>query len=226
MLKHSRLPEQQLWAMPIVMDTNDESTQVGDRVALTWRGATVAVVEVTSVWLPDKAAEAKAVFGTTSLEHPGVMELATGRGRVYYGGAIHGLQAPARDMECASPADVRSQLPAPSADAPVVAFQCRNPLHRAHVALVLRALDELPRATVLVHPTVGPTQPGDIDAVTRVATYRALQEELKNPRVKWAFLPFNMRMAGPREALQHMVRCGQDGVRKAGEGVSGEALVG
>jgi sulfate adenylyltransferase len=88
---------------------------------------------------------------------------------------------------------------------PVVAFQCRNPIHKAHFELIRRVLADVPGSTVLVHPTVGPTQPGDIDGETRVATYHALAKEVADPRLIWAFLPFNMRMAGPREAVQHMI---------------------
>ena len=87
----------------------------------------------------------------------------------------------------------------------VVAFQNRNPIHRAHYELVKNALRDFPAATVLVHPTVGPTQPGDIDGALRVRTYEVLAAEVADPRVKWAYLPFNMRMAGPREAVQHMI---------------------
>lgn len=199
---HSRLPEQQLWGMPITLDTDDASVKVGDKVKLTWKGKPVAVVEVTSVWQPDKMVEAHHVFGTTSLEHPGVYDLAANRGKVYFGGPVHGLAVPEREMPCLSPAAVRATLPKGK---PVVAFQCRNPIHKAHFELVRNVLRDQPDATVLIHPTVGPTQPGDIDAATRVSTYYALEKEVANPRIKWAFLPFNMRMAGPREAIQHMI---------------------
>jgi sulfate adenylyltransferase len=164
----------------------------------------VAVLDVASAWTPDRVAEASAVFGTTSLEHPGVADLAMRRGALYLGGPIVGLAQPARAFPCASPREVRAALPR-AGGAPVVAFQCRNPIHRAHYELVRRALADMPGAVVLVHPTVGPTQPGDIDGGTRVATYRALAAELGEPRIRWAYLPLNMRMAGPREALHHMV---------------------
>jgi sulfate adenylyltransferase len=149
-----------------------------------------------------QAKEAHNVFGTSSLEHPGVYDLATNRGRFYYGGPVFGLAVPKRSMPCKSPKEVRASLPKGK---PVVAFQCRNPIHRAHFELVRRVLTDVPGSTVLVHPTCGPTQPGDIDADVRVATYHALEKEVADPRISWAFLPFNMRMAGPREAIQHMI---------------------
>jgi sulfate adenylyltransferase len=205
-VEHGRLPEAQVWPMPVTLDVDGPvaaAVQEGDAVALTWAGETVAVLEVASAWTPDKTVEARHVFGTASLEHPGVADLALARGRRYLGGPLHGLARPRRAMPCPSPAEVRATLP--PAGTPVVAFQCRNPIHRAHYELVRRVLDDVPGCAVLIHPTVGPTQPGDIDPAARVATYLALEKEVGNPRIKWAFLPFNMRMAGPREAVQHMI---------------------
>lgn len=139
------------------------------------------MLEVGSVWSPDKVKEAAAVFGTTSLEHPGVAELATSKGKTYIGGTIHGLAAPARDVSCASPAEVRKTLPSDKGATPVIAFQCRNPLHRSHMELIFAARKQHPNGIVLIHPTVGPTQPGDVDGVTRVQTYNALAKEIADP---------------------------------------------
>jgi sulfate adenylyltransferase len=104
---------------------------------------------------------------------------------------------------------VRASLP-DTAD--VVAFQCRNPVHRAHYELFTRALDA-PNvgddAVVLVHPTCGPTQEDDIPGNVRHKTYEVLIEETKETpsgkRTQWAYLPYSMHMAGPREAIQHML---------------------
>ena len=206
-LENGRLPEQQLWAMPITMDTSDSAAAaIGAVVALHYKGVVVAALEVSSVWEPDRVKEAHAVFGTANAEHPGVLDLLTARGKFYIGGRITGISSVKRSMVCASPADVRSKLPK---DAPVVAFQCRNPIHKAHFELVRRSLADIKDSVVLVHPTVGPTQPDDIPGDVRVETYRVLSAELNNPRLLWEFLPFNMRMAGPRESIQHMIiRCG------------------
>ena len=90
----------------------------------------------------------------------------------------------------------------------VVAFQCRNPVHRAHYELFTRALDapEVGKdGVVLVHPTCGPTQADDIPGTVRYKTYEVLKEETKTPRTFWAYLPYSMHMAGPREAIQHMM---------------------
>jgi len=90
----------------------------------------------------------------------------------------------------------------------VVAFQCRNPVHKAHYELFSRALEAPnvgPDSVCLVHPTCGPTQGDDIPGIVRYHTYEVLKQELKNPRIKWAYLPYSMHMAGPREAIQHML---------------------
>ena len=90
----------------------------------------------------------------------------------------------------------------------VVAFQCRNPIHRAHYELFTRALDAEnvgEGAACLVHPTMGPTQDDDISGLVRYHTYEVLAKEVNNPAIRWAYLPYSMHMAGPREAIQHMI---------------------
>ncbi|MCP9786689.1 sulfate adenylyltransferase [Cyanobium sp. N5-Cardenillas] len=194
-----------LFGLPIVFDTDDASIAVGERLLLTYQGQDLAVLTVESRWEPDKVVEAKGCYGTTSLEHPAVRMIATERGRFYLGGRLQGLVLPQRVFPCSTPAEVRATLPAGQ---DVVAFQCRNPIHRAHYELFTRAL-EAPNvskgAVVLVHPTCGPTQEDDIAGEVRFATYERLAAEVANPRIRWAYLPYAMHMAGPREALQHMI---------------------
>ena len=116
-----------------------------------------------------------------------------------------GLALPERDFPCKTPAEVRAGLP-PCED--VVAFQCRNPIHRAHYELFTRALhaqNVSDNAVVLVHPTCGPTQQDDIPGAVRFQTYERLAAEVNNDSIRWAYLPYAMHMAGPREALQHMI---------------------
>ena len=194
-----------LFGLPIVMDTQREDVLVGQRLLLTYRGQDLAVMTVESRWEPDKAREALGCYGTTSLEHPAVKMIATERGRFYLGGRIEGLELPSRVFPCKTPAEVRATLPGGQ---DVVAFQCRNPIHRAHYELFTRAL-EAPNVSdqgvVLVHPTCGPTQDDDIAGEVRFQTYERLAAEVNNPRIRWAYLPYSMHMAGPREALQHMI---------------------
>lgn len=194
-----------LFGLPIVFDTDDASVAVGQRLLLTYQGQDLAVLTVESRWEPDKVVEARGCYGTTSLEHPAVRMIATERGRYYLGGRLQGLALPERVFPCSTPVEVRATLPAGQ---DVVAFQCRNPIHRAHYELFTRAL-EAPNvskgAVVLVHPTCGPTQEDDIAGEVRFATYERLAAEVDNPRIRWAYLPYAMHMAGPREALQHMI---------------------
>ncbi len=175
------------------------------QVLLTYKGEQLAVLTISSKFKPNKPKEAKQCYGTSSIEHPGVSMISMERGAWYIGGPIAGLRLPTRAFPCATPAAVRSRLPKGE---DVVAFQCRNPVHRAHYELFTRALhapNVSASGVVLVHPTVGPTQDDDIPGPVRVATYEVLKEETKNPRIEWAYLPYSMHMAGPREAIQHMI---------------------
>jgi len=200
------LPDGTVFGLPIVMDTADESIKVGDTILLEYKGEKIAILTVSEKYLPNKPLEAKMCYGTSSIEHPGVQMISTERGKYYLAGAVTGLALPTRDFPCKTPAEVRAMLPNASVD--VVAFQCRNPVHRAHYELFTRALDA-PNVgeggVVLVHPTCGPTQDDDISGVTRYKTYEVLKAELNNPKVLWAYLPYSMHMAGPREAIQHMI---------------------
>lgn len=194
-----------LFGLPVVLDTDSDDDLVGKRLLLTYKTLPIAALDVTSKYIPDKVVEAHHCYGTTSIEHPGVHMITTERGRYYCGGKVTGLNVPPREFPCKSPAEVRSELPA---DTDVIAFQCRNPIHRAHYELFMRALEDpavRPGAVVLVHPTCGPTQADDIPGEVRFRTYEVLRQQIQNPRVRWAYLPYSMHMAGPREAIQHMI---------------------
>ena len=194
-----------IFGLPIVFDTNDKRVIPGKKVILSYQGTPIALFEVESKYLAKKQLEAKKCYGTTSIEHPAVYMITAERGVYYCGGKITGLNIPVREFPCKSPEEVRSILPQ---NVDVVAFQCRNPIHRAHYELFTRALDDpslKPNAVVLVHPTCGPTQPDDISGIVRYKTYEVLKEQTNNPRIFWAYLPYSMHMAGPREAVQHMI---------------------
>jgi len=200
-----RLTNGLLFGLPIVLDTDSEDIYPGDKVLLTYQGVPLAAVTIDSKWVPNKALEALKAYGTSSLEHPAVQMVAMERGKYYMGGKVEGLALPERVFPCATPAEVRSTLPK---DVDVLAFQCRNPIHRAHYELFTRALDANnvgEGGVCLVHPTCGPTQDDDIPGVVRYHTYEVLKAEANNPRLRWAYLPYSMHMAGPREAIQHMI---------------------
>jgi len=199
-----------LFGLPVVLDVNDASLQ-GKNVLLKYKGKSVAVLEAEELWKPDKVKEAKSSYGTTSVEHPSVRELIADLGKYYVGGKVHGL---AKGFSFVyegkgfmTPAEVRATLPQ---GRPVIAFQNRNPVHKAHFELLVNANQDVKDSILFVHPTVGPTQPGDITGAARIKTYEVLQEEpfykkWAGDSFRWSYLPYSMKMAGPREAIQHMI---------------------
>lgn len=204
-VENMALEDGTIFGLPVVFDTDDEDLQPGTTVLLKQGDLPIATVELTDKYVPDKPLECLKCYGTSAIEHPGALMVATERGKYYMGGKVTGLNTPVRDFPCKTPHEVRAELPA---DKDVVAFQCRNPVHRAHYELFIRALDDElvgEGGIVLVHPTCGPTQADDIPGDVRYKTYEVLKEETANPRVFWEYLPYSMHMAGPREAIQHMI---------------------
>ncbi len=204
-IKKNRNVKGLLFGLPIVFDSNNEKVKAGETILLTYKKQKIAVLEVSSKWEPDKSLEAELCYGTNSLDHPAVKMIFNERGRFYIGGRVYGFELPIREFPCKTPEEVRSTLPS---NHDVVAFQCRNPIHRAHYELFTNALlsdNVSSNSVVLVHPTCGPTQQDDIPGKVRYLTYKELEEEISDERIKWAFLPYSMHMAGPREALQHMI---------------------
>lgn len=199
------LPDGTIFGLPVVFDTDDEDLQPGTTILLKQGDLPIATVELTDKYVPNKPYECLKCYGTSEIEHPGSLMVATERGKYYMGGMVTGLNFPTREFPCKTPAEVRASLPE---DKDVVAFQCRNPVHRAHYELFTRALDDPlvgEGGIVLVHPTCGPTQADDIPGDVRYKTYEVLKEETADPRVQWQYLPYSMHMAGPREAIQHMI---------------------
>jgi sulfate adenylyltransferase len=189
---------------------NDASIQ-GKKVVLEYKGTALAVMEAEEVWKPNKVKEAKSSCGTTSTEHPSGAELFADLGKYYVGGKVHGLvkgfSAVYPGEGFLTPAEVRASLPE---GRPVVAFQNRNPVHKAHFELLVTANKDVKDSILFVHPTVGPTQPGDITGAARIKTYEVLQQEdfykkWAGDSFRWSYLPYSMKMAGPKEAIQHMI---------------------
>jgi sulfate adenylyltransferase len=198
-----------LWPMPITLDVTEQfakSLKPGtSKVALRDpEGVMLAVLHVEDVWQPDRQAEAKAVFNTTSDAHPGVDYLINKANPWYVGGKIEGLQAPShydfKNLRL-TPAELRNEF-ARLGWRRVVAFQTRNPMHRAHQELTFRAAKTV-EANLLIHPSVGMTKPGDVDYFTRVRCYQLLMSKYPQGTVKLSLLPLAMRMGGPREAIWH-----------------------
>jgi sulfate adenylyltransferase len=198
-----------LWPIPITLDVKEEfakSLKPGhSKIALRDpEGVMLGVLHVEEVWQPDLEAEAKAVFGTTSPVHPGVDYLLNKGNTWYIGGKVDGLQAPSHyDFKSLrlTPAELRAEF-ARLGWRRVVAFQTRNPMHRAHVELTFRAAKNV-EANLLIHPSVGMTKPGDVDYFTRSRCYQLLMSKYPGGTAKLAMLPLAMRMGGPREAIWH-----------------------
>ncbi|HZQ20934.1 MAG TPA: bifunctional sulfate adenylyltransferase/adenylylsulfate kinase [Terriglobales bacterium] len=198
-----------IWPMPITLDVTEEFakklTPGSSKVALRdAEGVMLAVLNVEDVWQPDRKAEAKSVFGTASVAHPGVDYVLSRSNPWYVGGRLEGLQLPTHyDFKTLrlTPAELRAEL-SRLGWRRVVAFQTRNPMHRAHVELTFRAAKTV-EANLLIHPSVGMTKPGDVDYFTRVRCYQLLLSKYPAGTVKLSMLPLAMRMGGPREAIWH-----------------------
>jgi sulfate adenylyltransferase len=206
-----RLANGVLWPIPVTLDVSEEFakslTPGSSKVALRDpEGVMLAVLHVEEVWQPDLKAEAKAVFNTTSAAHPGADYLLN-KGKPWYaGGRIEATQMPSQyDFRALrlTPAELRTEF-ARLAWRRVVAFQTRNPMHRAHVELTFRAAKQV-EANLLLHPSVGMTKPGDVDYFTRVRCYQLLLAKFPTGTVKLSLLPLAMRMGGPREAIWHAI---------------------
>ena len=138
-VENMELPDGTIFGLPVVFDTDDDNLQPGTTVLLTQGDRPIATVELTDKYIPNKALECKKCYGTSEIEHPGALMVATERGKYYMGGKVTGLNLPIREFPCKTPQEVRASLPA---DKDVVAFQCRNPVHRAHYELFTRALED------------------------------------------------------------------------------------
>jgi sulfate adenylyltransferase len=161
------LPDGTMFGLPVVFDTDDEALQPGMFALIKDGDRPIALLEFTDKYEPNKPLECLNCYGTSKIEHPGSLMVATQRGKYYMGAKVTGLNLPIRDFPCRTPQQVRESLPD---DVDVVAFQCRNPVHRAHYELFTRALDDPlvgPGGVVLVHPTCGPTQADDISGEVR-----------------------------------------------------------
>jgi len=206
---HMRLSSGTLWPMPITLDVTEafaKGLAAGSDVALRDpEGVMLAVLHVEDIWTPDRDLEALRVFGSNNKEHPGVAALARAN-PVYVGGRVEAIQLPAHyDFHALrqTPAQVRADFAARGWQR-VVAFQTRNPMHRAHQELTLRAARDVD-AHLLVHPSVGMTKPGDVDHYTRVRCYQHVLASYPAGTATLALLPLAMRLGGPREAVWHAI---------------------
>ena len=206
-----RLASGALWPVPITLDVTEDFAKSlkpgGSKVALRDpEGVMLAALHVEEVWQPDRKAEAKSVFNATSHLHPGADYAINKANPWYVGGRVEGAQAPSHyDFRALrfTPAELRAEF-ARLGWRRVVAFQTRNPMHRAHQELTFRAAKQV-EANLLIHPSVGMTKPGDVDYFTRVRCYQLLLPKYPPGTAKLSLLPLAMRMGGPREAIWHAI---------------------
>lgn len=205
-LSEMRLLNGTLFPIPVTLPIDEGSLpSYAEQITLCdSRNNTLAVMQIDEVYHWDPLREARLVLGTTDPKHPLVSEM--GRwGKVYISGALKVINLPEyydfKELRF-SPAQVRAQLEK-MGNEKVVAFQTRNPMHRIHEELTKRAAAEV-NGSLLIHPVVGMTKPGDVDHYTRVRVYRTLVENYYDKsNTLLSLLPLAMRMAGPREALWH-----------------------
>lgn len=207
-LETIRLADGTLYPIPVTLPVNSlDGIREGKGIAIRHaKNNLIAVMDVEEIFEADPKEEARHVCGTLDDEHPLVSEMKSW-GKYRLSGPLRVVQLllhPDFPELRRTPAQVRSQLAA-IGNPNVVAFQTRNPMHRAHEELTKRAAGET-NATLLIHPVVGLTKPGDVDHYTRVRTYKTLVENYYDKdRTVLSLLPLAMRMAGPRECVWHAI---------------------
>ncbi len=207
-LHDMRLSSGLLFPLPVTLPVDEAALQgAGDQIVLRdARNNVIALMDLEEVFRWDLETEARLALGSTDPRHPLVSEMSRW-GSQYISGALKVVNLPtyADFVELRrTPAQVRSILHE-MGSANAVAFQTRNPLHRIHEELTKRAADEV-QGSLLIHPVVGLTKPGDVDHYTRVRIYRTLVENYYDTgRTLLSLLPLAMRMAGPKEALWHAI---------------------
>ncbi|MFQ5799428.1 MAG: bifunctional sulfate adenylyltransferase/adenylylsulfate kinase [Bacteroidota bacterium] len=205
-----RLADGTIWPIPIMLDVTEElAKNLGEGSILTLRdaeGVMLAALNVQDVWQPDLMCEARQVFGTTNPEHPGVDYLTNRTNPWYVGGKLEVLQSPHHydfvEFRL-TPSQLREKFTTFGWHH-IVAFQTRNPMHRAHQEITFRAAKEI-EANLLIHPVVGMTKPGDVDHYTRVRCYMSILKHYPHHTAMMSLLPLAMRMGGPREAVWHAI---------------------
>jgi sulfate adenylyltransferase len=205
-VEEMRLDEGRLFPIPVTLpvEPNPQLHLDQDIALRNSKNELLAILTIEEMYEWDLSAASQMVFGTQDLRHPLVAEMQRW-GRVNLSGRLRVLQTPRHyDFQelRLTPAETRAALAARGIPN-VVAFQTRNPLHRAHEELTKRAAQDV-NGVLLLHPVVGLTKPGDVNHFTRVRAYRVLADRYyDHDRILLALLPLAMRLAGPREAVWH-----------------------
>ena len=208
--KKMRLENNLLWPIPITLDINNEladKLEINEKIVLRDKeGFAIALLTVNDMWNPNKEEEAQQIYETTDIYHPGVNILLNETHPTYVGGSIKGIHNPKHydyPQLRHTPVELR-KIFHEKGWGDIIAFQTRNPMHRAHVELTKKALKEK-NAKLLIHPVVGLTKPGDVNHYTRVRCYNNIMKKYPKDMAELSLLPLAMRMAGPKEALWHAI---------------------
>jgi len=205
-LAEMRLADGHLFPIPVTLSIESRPGIAGwkDVALRNAKNDLLAIMTIEEVYEWNLVETANQVFRTQDLRHPLVAEM-HGWGKLNLSGRLRVLQLPPhpdfRSLRL-TPTQTRERL-ASLGKRDVVAFQTRNPLHRAHEELTKRAVTALD-GVLFLHPVVGMTKPGDVDHYTRVRTYKVMADRYYRPgSTLLALLPLAMRLAGPREAVWH-----------------------
>ena len=209
-LDRMRLQDNTLWPFPICLDISEKtahSLEVGQSVAIRDpEGFLLGLLNVEEIWPIDKKKEAEMVFGTTDVAHPGVDHLFNQSGSYYVGGSIDVTSLPLHfDFKSIrlSPAEVRRTFRKMGWQR-IIGFQTRHPIHRPHFEMTIKAMRRI-RGNLLLLPIVGMSKPGDFDHYTRVRCYRSIARHYPPDSFMINLLPLSSHLAGPKEALLHVI---------------------
>lgn len=202
------LPNGLLWSIPVILPSNGKKDiEIGKELTLIDSNErSIAIIKVSEIFEIELGNYCQKVYGTDDMEHPGVKAMHS-YGNEFIAGDIKLLNRPIRENIDESyyldPIKTREEFEKKGWKT-IVAFQTRNPIHRAHEYLIKCALESVDGA--LIHPLVGTTKSDDIPADTRMQCYEILLEKYFNKdKTILSVLPATMRYAGPKEAIHHMI---------------------
>ena len=209
-LETMRLKGGELFPLPVYLDVTKEfgeSLELSESICLRdQEGLIIAIMKLESIYQPNKHKEALEAYGTVDEAHPAVSYLNHQTNEIYLGGELIALNNP-RHFDFIEYRDTPESLKFKFQELgwnKIVAFQTRNPMHRAHFEILQQAAKDID-ANVLIHPVVGLTKPGDIDHYIRTKCYKEIVKRFPERSALLSLLPLAMRMAGPREALLHSI---------------------
>ncbi len=209
-LTKMRLKSGALWPIPITLDVSDEfvdKIDIGEKITLrNSEGFPIAVMTITDIWQPNLEDEASKIYKTKDKTHPALHHLYNISHKNYVGGKVQGISLPPHYdyKEIRHTPDSLKKEFKKKGWQKIIAFQTRNPIHRAHYEMTLRSIEEY-QAKLLIHPVCGLTKIGDVDYHTRVRCYKHILEKYNSQNAMLSLLPLAMRMAGPKEALLHAI---------------------